>query len=148
MNENELDRLFAQHTDRRGFIKLAGMTTFGAALLAACKKAEDGGGGGGGATSATGGIVRPPIAEEPGGLQVFDWAGYGDGFYFAEEEPKFLWGQYAERTGDTPEFVLFENDDAGYTKVAAGASYDVVHRAATSTRTGWTSRLCSRGIRR
>jgi len=125
VNENELDRLFAQYTDRRGFIKLAGMTTFGAALLAACKKAEDGGGGGG-ATSTTGGIVRPPIEEEPGGLQVFDWTGYGDQFYYPEEK-EFLWGQYLKNTGDTPEFVVFENDDAGYTKTAAGATYDVVH---------------------
>ena len=132
MNENELDRIFAQNTDRRGFMKLAGMTTFGAALLAACKKADTGGGGGGGAatgaTGATGGtVVRPPIEEEPGGLQVFDWSGYGNGDYYPKEEKSFLWGQYLENTGDTPEFVLFENDDAGYTKVAAGASYDVVH---------------------
>jgi len=129
VNENELDRLFAQNTDRRGFIKLAGMTTFGAALLAACKKAAEdgGGGGGGGATSATGGIVRPPIAEEPGGLQVFDWSGYGNGDYYPKEEKDFLWGQYLKNTGDTPEFILYENDDAGYTKVAAGATYDVVH---------------------
>jgi spermidine/putrescine transport system substrate-binding protein len=129
VNENELDRIFAQNTDRRGFMKLAGMTTFGAALLAACKKADTGGGGGGGAvTGATGGtVVRPPIEEEPGGLQVFDWSGYGNGDYYPKEEKSFLWGQYLENTGDTPEFVLFENDDAGYTKVAAGASYDVVH---------------------
>jgi len=130
VHENELDRLLAQNTDRRGFIKLAGMTTLGAALLAACKKAEDnsGGGGGGGATSATGGTVaRPPLEDEPGHLQVFDWSGYGNGDYYPDEEKDFLWGQYLKNTGDTPEFVLFENDDAGYTKVAAGATYDVVH---------------------
>jgi spermidine/putrescine transport system substrate-binding protein len=134
VNENEIDRIFAQNTDRRGFIKLAGMTSVGAALLAACKQADDsgGGGGGGGTTAATGATgvtaeTRPAMSEEPGGLQVFDWSGYGNGDYYPDEERDFLWGQYLEKTGDTPEFVLFENDDAGYTKVAAGATYDVVH---------------------
>ena len=69
----------------------------------------------------------PPIEDEPGGLQVFDWSGYGNGDYYPKEEKKFLWGQYAKATGDTPEFALFENDDSAYTKVVAGARYDVAH---------------------
>ena len=68
-----------------------------------------------------------PIEDEPGGLQVFDWSGYGNGDYYPKEEKKFLWGQYAKATGDTPEFALFENDDSAYTKVVAGARYDVAH---------------------
>jgi spermidine/putrescine-binding protein len=126
VNENELDRIFAQHTDRRGFIKLAGMTTFGAALLAACKKAEDGGGGGGAVTGTTGGVTRPPLEEEPGGLQVNDWAGYGDCAYYPAEK-EFLLQQYQDATGDTPQLIEFVNDDVGYTEIAAGARYDVVH---------------------
>ena len=122
----DFERLLSNRMGRRELFRLAGMTTMGAAVLAACRRAEEGGGGG--ATSATGGNVnRPPLEEEPGGLQVFDWGGYGDGLYYPKEEKDFLWGQYLERTGDTPEFILFENDDAGYTKVAAGTTYDVVH---------------------
>jgi spermidine/putrescine-binding protein len=134
MIQDRSDDVFGRRTDRRGFIKLAGMTTFGAALLAACKKAETGDGAGAGGGAATGTtaepVVHPPIEEEPGGLQVNDWAGYGDGAYYPKEEKQFLWKAYQDATGDTPEFVLFENDDAGYSKIAAGARYDVVHPCA------------------
>ncbi|MGH2636053.1 MAG: ABC transporter substrate-binding protein [Actinomycetota bacterium] len=125
----DLDRVLAERLNRRGFLRLAGMTTVGAAALAACRKAENGDAGGGGGTSgATGGTAtRPPITEEPGGLQVFDWSGYGNGDYYPKEEKQFLWKDYQDATGDTPEFILFENDDAGFTEVAAGARYDVVH---------------------
>lgn len=106
---------------RRGFL---GMTATLAAsgLLVACKKAEEGGTGPAASPSS-----RPPLAEEPGGLQVFDWSGYGNGDYYPKEEKQYLWKQYQSATGDTPEFVLLENDDAGFTKVAAGARYDVTH---------------------
>jgi spermidine/putrescine transport system substrate-binding protein len=92
-----------------------------AAFLAACKEAETSG------APVASGSPRPAITEEPGSLQVFDWSGYGNGDYYPKEEKQFLWGDYAKATGDTPKFILFENDDAGYTEVAAGASYDVVH---------------------
>ena len=67
------------------------------------------------------------MEQEPGSLKVFDWSGYGNGDYYPKEEKKFLWGQYAKATGDTPVFSLFENDDSAYTKVVAGARYDVAH---------------------
>lgn len=115
---------------RRDLLKYAGI----AAILAACRKADTeggttgGAGGGQGTTGATGATAtRPSMDEEPGGLQVFDWSGYGNGDYYPKEEKRFLWGRYLRRTGDTPSFVLFENDDAGFTEVAAGARYDVVH---------------------
>jgi spermidine/putrescine transport system substrate-binding protein len=124
----DLDRVLAERLDRRGFFRLAGMTTIGAAALAACRKAENGDGGGGGASTGTSGVVsRPSIEEEPGGIQVFDWSGYGNGDYYPKEEKQFLWKAYQDATGDTPTFALFENDDAGFTEVAAGARYDVVH---------------------
>jgi spermidine/putrescine transport system substrate-binding protein len=109
---------------RRDFLRYAGYT--GAAIgigavLAACREAETTGG-----TSASP-TARPPLEQEPGGLEVFDWSGYGNGDYYPKEEKKFLWGQYAQATGDTPKFVLFENDDVGYTKVVAGARYDIAH---------------------
>jgi spermidine/putrescine transport system substrate-binding protein len=126
---NDLDRILAQRLDRRRLLRLAGVGGVSAAVLAACRRAEtNGGGGGGGPTGATGDTgARPSIEQEPGGLQVFDWSGYGNGDYYPDKEKQFLWGQYARQTGDEPSFVLFENDDAGFTEVAAGARYDVVH---------------------
>jgi spermidine/putrescine transport system substrate-binding protein len=111
---------------RRDFLRYAGytgMTVSMAGVLAACKDAETPSGG----TQGSGQAEIPPIEQEPGGLQVFDWSGYGNGDYYPKEEKKFLWGQYAKATGDTPEFALFENDDSAYTKVVAGARYDVAH---------------------
>ena len=111
---------------RREFLRYAGYTGVAlstASLLAACKDAETAAGGGSGSAQAS----IPPIEQEPGGLQVFDWSGYGNGDYYPKEEKKYLWGQYAKATGDTPEFMLFENDDTAYTKVVAGARYDVTH---------------------
>jgi spermidine/putrescine-binding protein len=134
LDRYDLDRLLAQRTNRRGFMRMAGISTLGAAALAACKKAEtDQGGGGGGATGATGtssGVVHPPMEQEPGSLQVYDWGGYGDGAYYPDKERNAFWQQYVDATGDTPQFILFENDDIGFTKVAAGAHYDVVHPCA------------------
>jgi spermidine/putrescine transport system substrate-binding protein len=134
----DLDPVLGRRLDRRRFLRLAGFTTIGAAALVACKKAETappaaGGGdtGGGGSTGTTGeAVTRPAMTEEPGGLEVFDWGGYGDGAYYPKEERQFLWRAYETATGDAPTFVLFEDDDAGYAKVAAGARYDVVHPCA------------------
>jgi spermidine/putrescine-binding protein len=131
----DVDRILAERLNRRGFIRLAGMSTLGAAALAACRKAEDtqGGGGGGEGTGTTAGptgqtATRPAMSEEPGNLQVFDWSGYGNGDYYPDEEKDFLWGAYQRQTGDTPAFTLYENDSAGYTKAAAeGGFFDVVH---------------------
>ena len=116
----ELDPFMAQRLNRRGFLRLAGTSTLGAAVLAACKKAETGTG--------TTGQSRPPIEKEPGNLQVFDWSGYGNGDYYPGKERTYLWQEYAKQTGDTPQFILFENDDAAYTKAVAGTvNFDVVH---------------------
>jgi spermidine/putrescine transport system substrate-binding protein len=122
----DIDRILAERYDRRGFMRMAGATTLGAAVLAACKKAEDDGG----ATTGTTGqpVSHPPIEQEPGDLAVFDWSGYGNGDYYPDKERAGLWQQYADATGDTPQFTLFENDDAAYTKAVAGtAKFDVVH---------------------
>ena len=121
----DIDRILAERYDRRGFMRMAGATTLGAAVLAACKKAEDNGGATG--TSGAPGS-HPPIEQEPGDLAVFDWSGYGNGDYYPNKERASLWQQYADQTGDTPQFTLFENDDAAYTKAVAGTvDFDVVH---------------------
>jgi spermidine/putrescine transport system substrate-binding protein len=121
---SELDRLGARRLKRRDFMRYAGITA-GAGVLAACKKATSPGAATGGSPSSI-----PPIGQEPGGLQVFDWSGYGNGDYYPGKERQYLWAEYQKATGDTPKFVLFENDDAGYTKVVAGARYDVLHPCA------------------
>ena len=122
----DLERFFAEEMNRRKFFRMAGVTTVGAAFLAACRRAEDGGGGG--ATGPSGEVVHPPIEDEPGNLQVFDWGGYGDGLYYPEKERRGLWQQYQDETGDTPSFILFDNDDQGFTKAASGSvTFDVVH---------------------
>lgn len=111
---------------RRDFMRYAGytgMTVSMAGVLAACREAESPSGGAQGSAQAS----IPPIEDEPGGLQVFDWTGYGNGDFYPGKEERYLWADYTKATGDTPEFILFENDDAGYTKVAAGARYDVIH---------------------
>jgi spermidine/putrescine transport system substrate-binding protein len=115
------DRALSSKMGRRDLFRYAGMGIGVSAALAACKKAETPGG----ATIAT---ARPSIADEPGGLKVFDWTGYGNGDFYPDKERLGLWKAYEDATGDTPEFFLFENDDAGYTKVATGtAHYDVMH---------------------
>jgi spermidine/putrescine transport system substrate-binding protein len=121
---SELERLGARRLRRRDFMRYAGITA-GAGVLAACKKATSTGAATGASPSS-----RPPIGQEPGGLQVFDWSGYGNGDYYPGKERQYLWADYQKATGDTPKFVLFENDDAGYTKVVAGARYDVLHPCA------------------
>jgi spermidine/putrescine transport system substrate-binding protein len=120
----DIDHILAERYDRRGFLRMAGATTLGAAVLAACKKAEDNG------TTGTSGAPasHPPIDKEPGDLAVFDWSGYGNGDYYPNKERDALWQTYADDTGDTPQFTLFPSDDAGFTKAAAGAvTFDVVH---------------------
>jgi hypothetical protein len=79
----DIDRILAERYDRRGFMRMAGATTLGAAVLAACKKAEDNGS----ATGTSGAPAsHPPIEQEPGDLAVFDWSGYGNGDYYPNKE--------------------------------------------------------------
>src|SRR5437867_7517546 len=121
---SEFDRMIARRLGRRDFIRYAGIAA-GAGVLAACKQASSTG------TAAGPGASRPPLAQEPGGLKVFDWAGYGGGEYYPKPERQVFTDPYNAATGDTPKFILFENDDDGYTKVATGnAPYDVVHPCA------------------
>src|SRR6187200_2611925 len=117
---SDFDRLIAKRLRRRDFMRYAGIAA-GAGVLASCKKVSS-------SASAASGSARPPIAQEPGGLTVFDWAGYGGGEFYPGKEVQIFTDPYKVATGDTPKFVLFENDDDGYTKVVSGnAPYDVVH---------------------
>src|SRR4029453_9791990 len=56
----DIDRILAERYDRRGFMRMAGATTLGAAVLAAGKKAETRGG----VTGPSGGPgVHPPLEQ-------------------------------------------------------------------------------------
>ena len=120
------DRILDVPLNRRGFLGVSAIVA-ASGLLAACKKAESGGPSAGTSGSPS---ARPPIGQEPGSLEVYDWGGYGDGAYYPKKEEENLWGEYKAATGDTPKFILFEDDDSGYAKVAAGARYDIVHPCA------------------
>jgi spermidine/putrescine-binding protein len=120
---DRLDRSFSHEMGRRDVLRYAGMGAGMTAVLAACKKASD-------TSSAVAGASHPPMEQEPGTLQVFDWSGYGNGDYYPDKERANLWEQYAKETGDIPKFILFENDDAGFAKVAQGTHYDIVHPCA------------------
>jgi len=116
----DFNSLLLRRLGRRDFMRYAAVLG-GAGVLAACKKAE---------TTPTGpvgtGVQRPPIEDEPGILQVFDWDAYGDGQAGYGDEA--LWKAYAKAfPGLEPEFTKFKDDDSGYAKVAQGDRYDIVH---------------------
>ena len=75
----ELGRLFSHEMGRRDLLRYTGMGVGVSAALAACKKASD-------TASQQPGASRAPIEQEPGGLQVFDWSGYGNGDYYPGKE--------------------------------------------------------------
>jgi spermidine/putrescine-binding protein len=110
---------------RRDFLRYTAIIA-GAGVLAACKQATTTSPGGptdtqtGTSPSAT----RPPASAEPGTLEVFDWAGYGDGAYGDD----VLWKAYKKLYPDQPpNFTTFKDDDSGYAKVASGTTYDIAH---------------------
>jgi spermidine/putrescine-binding protein len=138
---SDFDRLIAKRLRRRDFMRYAGIAA-GAGVLASCKKAST-------SATAASGSPRPPIAQEPGGLKVFDWAGYGGGEYYPKDEKAVFTAPYEKATSDTPTFVLFENDDDGFTKAATATrptTWSI--RARTGSRTTWTWGRFSPGTRR
>ncbi len=75
-----VEKRFTNALGRRDFLRYAGytgMTVSMAGVLAACREAETPSGGAQGSAQAS----IPPIEQEPGGLQVLDWSGYGNGDY-------------------------------------------------------------------
>ena len=106
--------------DRRTFLKLgaaAGATSF----LAACGASS--GDGDGGEDVGAQEQQRPPIEQEPGNLEVFEWAGYEYPAYGGKNgalEP------YVDRYGK-PKFSFLTSDDQALGKVRAGYRPDIVH---------------------
>ncbi len=121
---DEYDRLIASSLGRRQFLKYAGVGALSASVLAACKKAADTGAAG--ATGSATPAPRPPLEEEAGDLKIYEWLGYGDGSYGDD----VLWAEYKAKGYPKPKFTKTFDDDTGYTKVAAGERYDIVHPCA------------------
>lgn len=106
-------RTFQSRLARRDFMRYSAVMG-GAGLLAACSKNTSAPGATGPAAS-----NRPPVDQETGTLEVFEWAGY---------EPKQLWKPYAKQfPGQAPHFTFLTSDDQALAKVRAGYHPDVVH---------------------
>jgi spermidine/putrescine transport system substrate-binding protein len=116
-NETNLS-LFERRVGRREFLGL-GALAGGSFLLAACGGGSSGAEGGSASTDGVTAPAHPPIGQEPGKLQVYDYAGY---------EVKPLWRQYAKEHPDDPPKWKFLNSDAEALSTAvAGYRADVVH---------------------
>jgi spermidine/putrescine transport system substrate-binding protein len=107
--------------DRRGFFRVAGVMA-GAGVLAACKAASPSSPVATGTTTGSP-SARPPLSEETGDLRIYEWLGYGDGSYGDD----ILWEEYKAKGYPKPKFTKTFDDDAGFTKVAAGERWDLVH---------------------
>jgi spermidine/putrescine-binding protein len=118
-----------EHGERSGrrlgrddFLKL-GVVTVGTGVLAACG-AE---GAPEPAATPTGpgeeAVERPPIEEEPGDLEVFEWAGYE---YPAYGGKNGVLKPYVDLRGK-PKFTFLTSDDQALGKVRAGYRPDMVH---------------------
>jgi spermidine/putrescine transport system substrate-binding protein len=113
----------SRHFGRRDFMRYAGVMGLGASgFLAACRQAEQAPPAGNGSATPT----HPPIEEESGDLRIYEWLGYGDGSYGDD----VLWREYKKAGYPKPKFIKTFEDDAGFTKVAAGERYDIVHPCA------------------
>ena len=116
----DLHSALGHRLGRREFLRYTAILG-GAGVLAACKKAVT--------TAPT--LPRssgsptpthPPISQELGNLEIFDWAGY---------EVKDLWKPYAAQfPGVTPHWTTYKDDQFGYSKVSANpdaATFDIAH---------------------
>jgi spermidine/putrescine transport system substrate-binding protein len=115
----EKDRLLDRRLGRGDFLKL-GAVTAGSGILAACgaQGAEEPAQGTEPATK-----ERPPIEQEPGNLEVFDWAGYE---YPAYGGKNGVLKPYVTKRGK-PKFTFLTSDDHALGKVRAGYNPDIVH---------------------
>ncbi len=106
---DSLDSILQREMRRRDFFRYAALAG-GAGVLAACAKAQAPG-----VTAAT----HLPVAQEPGTLEVFEWAGY---------QLKPLWRPYAAQfPNQPPHYTFLTSDDEALAKVRAGYRPDVVH---------------------
>jgi spermidine/putrescine transport system substrate-binding protein len=117
-----------EHEERNGrrlgrddFLKL-GAVTVGSGVLAACG-AEDAPEPSAGGQTGEDVEERPPIEQEPGDLEVFEWAGYE---YPAYGGKNGVLKPYVDQRGK-PKFTFLTSDDQALGKVRAGYRPDMVH---------------------
>ncbi|HEU4355766.1 MAG TPA: extracellular solute-binding protein [Actinomycetota bacterium] len=117
------ERTLGLRLDRRGFLGMSAVLA-ASGLLAACKRVDEPTG----VTGPTGSTAsRPPLEQEPGTLEIYDWTGYGDGSY----GDQVLWKPYKKEFPDLPpNFTTGYDDDKGYAKAAAGQTWDITHPCA------------------
>jgi spermidine/putrescine transport system substrate-binding protein len=102
--------LLERRLGRADFLRLSALAG-GALVLGACGDDDSTGG----ATT----TKHPPIGQEPGGLKVYDYAGY---------EEKALWRQYAKQhPDDAPTWKFLNSDAEALSTAVAGYRADVVH---------------------
>ena len=108
---------------RDDFLRL-GALTVGTGVLAACG-AEDAPepSAGGSQPTPTEPVARPPIEQEPGDLEVFEWAGYEYPAYGGKDG---VLKPYVDEYGK-PKFTFLTSDDQALGKVRAGYRPDMVH---------------------
>ena len=108
---------------RDDFLRLSALTV-GTGVLAACG-AEDAPepSAGGSQPTPTEPVERPPIEQEPGDLEVFEWAGYEYPAYGGKDG---VLKPYVDEYGK-PKFTFLTSDDQALGKVRAGYRPDMVH---------------------
>jgi len=107
----QFDSMFSNEASRRTFLKGAGV--LGASgVLAACRKNVQ--------SSAASGPSASigPIEDEPGVLQLHEWAGYNN---------KHLYPAYLAAGYEQPEFSYLINTEGALAKTAAGFEWDITH---------------------
>jgi spermidine/putrescine transport system substrate-binding protein len=105
---------------RGEFIKL-GALTVGSGVLAAC--GAEGAPEPGAQGTQPQQEQHPPIEQEPGDLEVFEWAGYEYPAYGGKGGPL---QPYVDKRGK-PKFTFLTSDDQALGKVRAGYRPDIVH---------------------
>jgi spermidine/putrescine transport system substrate-binding protein len=98
---------------RRSFLKYAAVAG-GMGVLAACQKNIQEVAG----PSPTAGATRPPIADEPGVLKSYTWAGFDD---------PAIWKGYKDAGYPDPKFTFFSSSQQALAKTAAGYTWDTIH---------------------
>lgn len=105
-----IDQILRSQLGRRDFLRWAGIAG-SAGVLAACRREAR--------QAQPTGVARPPLEEEPGNLQVFEWSGY---------ELKALWRPYAREFPDKEvKFSFFTTSPQALAKVRGGFNPDIVH---------------------
>jgi spermidine/putrescine-binding protein len=109
---------------RGDFLKLGALTA-GTGILAACGADDAPEPSGAGATTGAGepAAEHPPIEQEPGNLEVFEWAGYEYPAYGGKDG---VLKPYVDQRGK-PKFTFLTSDDQALGKVRAGYRPDIVH---------------------